>query len=807
MFRNYIKVALRNLLRDRMYAAVNIFGLAAGLAVSMIVFLYIQNELSYDTYNTKADRIYRIGAAFVVNGEQERTAVSPHNIGPALELDIDKIEAYCRLHPISRSKFSSAFHQDYEEAMVLTDPQIFDVFSYRLISGDPKTCLQRPKSIVLTESLAKKYFGDREAVGQVMTAGSQREYVVTGVMEDLPKNTHHYFEGLVSYGSLPFPDLGCVEGEDLSLWSASDYTFLLFEKGFSELEFNQAFASFYQRNMAKIGRRINGYFYPILQPLTSIHLGDPLEYDRFEAGSLSYIYGFTAIGLFLLLLAGINYMNMATARSVTRAREVGLRKVMGSRRHHLVVQFLGESVLASFMGLLLALALVEVVLELTPFNTLMGKSLKLNLFENPVLGLGVVGVTLLLGVLSGLYPAIYLSSFVPARALRLRNRASMRSLSLRRVLVIFQFTISIGVIVATILMKNQVDYMRNVDLGFNDDNTVVFPIYDSTSVKRLPQIRKGIEKLPGVLATTTARHVPGGSVGRMVMRVEQTCGLTKTVTDFMEVGRDYLPGMGLKLVQGRDFGQEEYSDSTWEFVVNKTAEREFFGGEAIGKQIEFGLGLGELKTKKGKVVGVVKDFNVHSLRYEMRPLVLTVAHREEGLLYVRLDGSKVPETMALLESRWGKIEAAGSPFNPIYINDKFEKLYQSDRRLSSLMGILAYICVLISILGLLGFASYAIVQRHKEIGIRKVLGASLGQIVLMLFREIFYLILVASMLGSILGFLVVQFWLQQYAYQAEIPVATFFMAGIVSMALAFLTVSFHSIRAALANPVHALKYE
>ncbi|HHG84165.1 MAG TPA: ABC transporter permease, partial [Bacteroidetes bacterium] len=443
MFRTYIKVAWRNLLRDRMYAVVNILGLAVGLAVSIVIFLYIQNELTYDSYNKNADQIYRLGSGFLINGEREQMALSSYALGPALLREMQGVESYCRLRVVPVARFTSPYQKGSEDGIVQADSSLFQMFSYKLLKGNPHTCLSRPLSIVINQKLAQKYFGDNDPMGQIMEGGSKRKYTVTGVMQNLPENTHHYFDGVLSYHSLPSYELACVDGEDPSLWAATDYTFLQLEKGFYAQEFNYEFLDFYKAKMAKIGKRINGYYYPILQPLASIHIGSQLDHDMYDAGNMSYIYGFAAIGLFLLLLAGINYMNMATARSVTRAREVGLRKVMGSRRHHLVFQFLGESMLASLIGLLLALALVEIVLELTPFNDLMGKNLKLGLFQNPMLGFGVLGVTFLLGLGSGLYPAIYLSSFLPVRALRLRNRATSRSISLRKVLVIFQFTVSI----------------------------------------------------------------------------------------------------------------------------------------------------------------------------------------------------------------------------------------------------------------------------------------------------------------------------------------------------------------------------
>ncbi|MEM6271665.1 MAG: ABC transporter permease [Bacteroidota bacterium] len=807
MFKIYFKVAIRNLLRNRLHAAVNILGLSVGIAVSIIVFLYLQSELTYDNYHRDSDNLYRMASNFVTNGDRERTAISASGLGPLLKEQNEFIAGYTRTSFLSRSQMSSPHHRSFEEDLMAADEHFFQVFDYPMIQGNPHTCLAQPRSIVLSRSLARKYFGDRNPIGQTMTSSTKRSYRVTGVIEDIPRNTHHYFNGLISLSSIPRKDLGCLEGQDFNLWAASVYTFLRLEDGYTPEDFYVDFPEFYTHNMAAIGNNINGFFYPYLQPLRDIHLDPPLDYDNYDSGNLLYIYGFSAIGLFLMLLAAINYTNMATARSTTRAREVGLRKVMGSRRRQLVIQFLGESLLTSLIALLLALALVEVTLELTNFNLLLGKELSLKLLENPGLGLAIVGITGVIGLLSGLYPAFFLSATLPSQALRPRGRQAGRGLNLRKGLVVFQFTVSIGVIIATFLMKNQIDYMRNVNIGDNGDNTVVLPLYDTTFVPRLPTIRAEIERLPGVVATTTARHLPGGSIARLMCRIEKDNAIGEAITDFMEVGYDYLPGMDLKIVAGSDFPSRAREDSTVEYIINQTAAREFFGGDAIGKRIMPEIYLKKLKPKFGKVIGVVEDFNVHSLRYEMRPMVLKPEYPGSGLLHVRLEADQVLGTMENLEQVWAELTSTQTPFTPFFFTERFEKLYIADDRLSGLMRILASLCVLISILGLLGFASYSIEQRKKEIGIRKVLGASIMQIVTILFREVFYLVLFSIGLGSILAYLVLQVWLEQFAYHADIPIATFFLAGIFSLLLALVTVSYHSVRAALSNPVHALKYE
>lgn len=809
MFKTYIKVAVRNLLRNRVYAIINIVGLSAGIACSLIVMLYIQNELTYDLHHEKHDRIYRLGSVFVMKGELENAALSSPNMGPLLMEEYPEIEAMCRLRYLPRLKVSSGEASFYEERLMLADSTLFDVFTHHFIYGDPDSSLTKPNSIVLTASMAQKYFGNRNPVGDTLTASNQFRYAVTGVIEDLPDNAHHRFEGLLSYSTVKKFDLGDRPDFMVSLWALRDFTFLLFPENYNIQRFYDRFPAFYDKYMEPVGCEFNGYYYPYPEKLTDVHMNPKLDYDFFTSGNRSYIYAFSAIGLFILLLACINYINMATARSVTRAREVGIRKVMGSRRRDLVFQFLGESLLLSFVALLLGLGIAEVVLELTPFNALMEKNLQLNIMENPVLILLATGMTVVLGILSGLYPAFYMSAIVPVRALRGKLASTGRSLALRKGLVIFQFTISIGVIISTFLMQNQVSYMRNVDLGFCTDKICVVPVSDTTTRDKLPEIRAKLEAHSGVRATTTARNVPAHSVGRMIFRIEKKNGMHEQVMDYLEVGHDYINGMGLDVVEGRGFAEADMdADSNGAFLVNETAARMLFGGEAIGKKLEWGLDIGQMRRQRGPIVGVVRDFNVHSLHYEMRPLVLVSQRRQGGMLHIRLkEGEEFTETMDYIRETWEPHEESGSPFNYFFIDESFDKLYETDQRQSSLIGILAYICIIISILGLLGFASYSIAQRKREIGIRKVMGASTLQIMMLLFKDILYLIFAASMIGSILSFLLINAWLTEYAYHAEIPVAIFFYAGLAAMLIAFLTVSYHSLRAATSNPVRALKYE
>lgn len=807
MLRNYILVAVRNLLRNRSHSLINILGLSAGLACSIIILLYVQDEVTYDRYHENHERIYRVNSHFLIGGKTDNFALSAPDLGPLLAEEFPEIESVCRIRKIPKLKVTFEGNAGYVDELAWGDTTAFQFFSAEMIYGDPDTCLRRPNSIVISQKLSKRYFGDRNPIGDTLITSNRFRYAVTGVFKDLPINTHHRFEGLLSYSTLfPF-----MEPEDpdyrASLWGVRDYTFLMMPENYDLGQFYHRFPGFFNKYMANVGKDIGGWFYPQLRPLASVHLGEPLQMEMYPGGNYTYIFAFSVIGFFILLLAGINYVNLTTARSITRTREVGLRKVLGSRHRHLVFQFLGESMLISFVAFLIALGLVEIVLSLTPFNELMHKQLELNLLSNPILLLGSTGITFLLGLLSGLYPAFFLSSTLPAQALRRRTSKGGGSMALRKGLVVFQFSISIGVIVSTFLMQNQIQFMREQDPGFNTENVAVLAVRDSVTKERLPEIRTALEDLNGVTATTTAYGVPAHSVRRTLFKIERECGSDEKALEFLPVGMDYLEAMDLELSEGRNFIPFQHSDSAHAVLINETGAQQLFDGDAIGKTVEWGLEGTEMGFNSAHIIGVVKDFQVASLHNEIEPLFLTPQRYEGGMLHVRLKGENMTKTMAQMEEIWRPSEAEGSPFNPFFLDDQFDKLYDTDRRQYSLMGILAAICIVISVLGLLGFASYTIEQRRREIGIRKVLGASSFRIIRMLLWEVFILILMSSFIAFVLGYLGIQWWLQEYAYRAAIEVDTFIIAGGIALLVAVGTVAGQTLRASLANPVLALKYE
>ena len=809
MIRTNLKVALRNLLRARSYTFINVGGLSAGLACAIIIFLYIRHELTYDRYQPHPDRTYRLSSFYINHGEIERSARSSPSIPGLLQQEFpDMIETQCRLWVMHRLRLQGSHGAGTLDHVCLADPSATDIFHVKFLLGDSATALSRPHSIVLTKSVALRFFGLKNPIGDTLLGHNQYKYIVTGVIDDLPENTHHRFSALLAYDTYGKRTPLTSREHKANLWLIRDYVFLRFAPGYGPRDFYERFPAFFAKHMRIHDERLHETYFPLLEPLRTTHMNPHrLAFEHFKTGNPVYIYAFSVVGIFLLLLACINYMNMATARSTTRSREVGLRKVMGSGRPSLVLQFLGESLILSFVALLLALCLTEVVLTLTPFNALMGKNLRLDLIKDPAVGLWALLLTILLGTLSGLYPALFLSSFQPAEALRGRGLRGRAAMSLRKAMVVFQFTIAIGVIICTFLMRNQVEYMRDVDLGFQGETTLVIPVNDSITAGRIPLIRKQMETNPHVISTTTAYNVPGYNVGRMTMRLVRADTTYEQMMDVLEVGQDYIQAMGLELTQGHDFTPQSITDSTAEFIVNETAAALLWEGDPIGKQLIWGYDEGLYPEHKGPIIGIVKDFTVHSLHFQRRPLVLIPTPKPRGYVHVRMQADSITQTMQHILQVWAPNVANGSPFNGFFIDETFDRLYDTDQRHSQLMGILAYICMVISGLGLVGFASYSIAQRRKEIGIRKVMGASSLRILVWLLTDMLYLVVAASLAGSVLALIVFRIWLGEFAYHAEVPVGTFFFTGLAALLIALLTVGFHSIRASLEPPIHALRYE
>lgn len=820
MLRTYLKFAIRTFWKDKFYTLLNIIGLAIGIAVSIIILLYLQNDLTYDKHHVNHEQIYRLVTNVKGPGVEFHTASAAREMGPMLADDFPEIRSFVRLQGMGRTlvtvpgTVSDQGEENLynEEEWVRADSTIFNVFTHPFLEGNPVTALKEKNSIVLTESLAQKYFGKEEALGKTLLLYEEQEnFTVTGVIEDLPDNSHVKFDALVSF--IEPREWAMQDGEFNSeaIWNPDVFTYLMFPEGYNTADFFDKLPPFHEKYIKPFGDKVSSELWFNLEPLADVHFHSEQGGDQ-PQGNYAYVYAFGGIGLFILLLACINYMNLATARSGNRMKEIGMRKALGSSRRALIFSFLGESVLLAVLALLIALGLVALVLYATPFNDLIEKNLSLNLLQNLTLLFGAIGITLFIGIVSGLYPAFYLPAISTVQSLKGTFKSSSSGIVLRKALVILQFTISIAVVICTLLMQDQISYVRSQELGFNREHLLLIPIQDTLVQNQLPYIKNELEQYNGVVGTTVSYNVPGLSVGNQVFQVEIDSNLTTQAFRTFFVGEDYLETMDISLLAGRDFREDLAGDTDGKsFIINEAAAKElgWYNPTQEGAKLEDALS-GRLKffhgEELGNVVGIVQDFNVSSLHNAIEPTIIIPANEPGGVFYARLKGEDLPETMDFIEEKWAAYDP-NHPFEYEFLDESFDELYRADERQSSLISVLSGICLFISLLGVLGLSAFTAEQRTKEVGVRKVLGASVSQIVYLLFKDVMVLVVVASLIAAPVAYWLIDRWLQDFAYRTDINILLFLLASIVALLIAFATMSFHSMKAARRNPVVSLRYE
>jgi putative ABC transport system permease protein len=806
---HHIKFAIRIFLKDKFFSTLNILGLALGIAVSVILLLILQNDLNYDKYHVKYKQIYRLGGHLSATGVDLHNSRSARELGRILKEEFPEVQDVVQANNWNRRmvhfKDSKGTEKQWnEDHIVRTDSNYFQMFTHKFIEGDPKTCLVDVNTVVLTQRTAKKYFGNESALDKQILIDDQL-HKVTGVIEDLPENTHMKFDLLVS--QLPAARDWAKEGggfKSEAFWNPDVFCYLLFPEGYDTKRFYDKFpTAIYDKYFKSFGDQVGGHYDPILENLADIHFHSTLEGDM-PHGNLAYLYAFTAIGAFIIILACINYMNLSTARSVNRAGEIAMKKTLGSSKRALVFSFLAESVLLSLMAMVLAIGIVYFVIDATSFNSLVDKNISVDFFGNKTLLFGTLGLTLFIGVLSGIYPALYLPSIPTLHALKgaFKNRKS--SLYLRKSLITTQFAISIFVVVCTLLMQDQIDYVRSRDLGFDKENMILVPVRDTAVQNHINAIRAVFAQNPKVISSTASYSVPGVNIGGgAVMLAESDQGMTQQSFAIVAVGDDYIKTMGIKLIDGRDF-QPGNLDTDKGFIVNEAAARKMGWNEnAVGKKLRWFHDTDETK----KVIGVVKNFNFSSLHNAIEPLVIIrVGDQGGGWLHLKIAGGDLPKTIESIRETWTKYDIY-HPFEYSFLDEKFNEQYKADEIQHKLLSNLSYICIFISLLGLLGLSAFTAAQRTKEIGIRKVHGASIPQIIYLLYKDVMVLVIIASVLVVPVGYYVMMQWLGNFAYQKPINYLMFGLAGLMALAFAFVTVGFHSLRTARTNPVNSLKHE
>ncbi|MGB4843744.1 MAG: ABC transporter permease [Ferruginibacter sp.] len=804
MIKNYLKTAWRNLIKNKAFSFINIFGLSIGMSVCFIIMLFVQDELSYDKFNEKADRIVRVQFKANINGG----AINESNVMPptaqTIKKDYPEVEDATRIRTYGFPKIIINDKKFNEGKFAYVDANFFSVFTLPIIKGDAATALLEPNSVVITKSLAKKYFGDEDALGKTIRFEGYDNplYKVTAVMENMPGNAHFHFDMLGSMESLP-------EAKSATWLESNFYTYLVLQKGYD-----------YKKLEAKLPGMVEKYMGPqilqsmgmslaqfrtkgnelgfVLQPLTDIHLHSGNS-DELEQGSdIKYVYIFGAIALFMLLIACINFINLSTAGASKRAKEVGIRKVLGSGKFALVKQFLAESVLITFIAVLISIVLIRLAIPV--FNNLSGKNLHPGFSIKPIITLITIGIST--GIVAGIYPAFFLSSFKPIAVLKGRFSTGTRSLGLRRGLVVFQFFISVCLIVGTIVVYQQMNFIRNKKLGYDKEQLLVLP--DSYLLGRQEKtFRDELLKDSRVVNVTMSGYRPAGptfSNNSLIYPDGKESEIKKVLR--YDVDERYIPTLGMQMAAGRNFSGEQATDSS-AVIINEAAARAFGWIDNPTDHAVTKLGNNNDKTNY-HVIGVVKDFHFKTLHEAITPLIM-VMQPTSGLT-VKVKQGSTAGLLSTMKQRWAAYNAE-EPFTYAFMDELYNKSYATEQKSGLILNIFALLTILVACLGLFGLVTYTAGQRTKEIGVRKVLGASVTQVTQMLSKEFLKLVLIACIIAFPLAWWVMNSWLQGFAYRVNISGWVFLIAAASALIIALLTVSFQAIKAALANPVKSLRTE
>ncbi len=798
MFKNYLKITLRHLSKNPAYSFINLAGLAIGITCAILILLYVQDELSFDKFHRNAPRIYRLTETQLSPDRGERHFASTMGpVGPALVADFPEITQSVRMRSrtgMGRMAIRRGEQRFYVADHLVTEPSFFEIFDFKLVYGDPQSALREPFSVVLTESAAQKYFGGENPMGQTL-ATDRYDLKVTGVVQNPPRNSHLDFSLLLSFATL---EANRGWKQFLASWDSDNFiTYVLTERELAG--FNAKLPAFVQKHRAanaESPRRI------ALQPLAEIHFGSAhLEADLNRGkGEITYVYIFALLALFILLIACINYTNLATACALKRAKEVGMRKVVGAKRSQLVGQFLGEALLLSVLALLLSLVLAELALPF--FNALAEKTLSLQMSANTPLVLGLGLLLFFAGLLAGGYPAFYLSQLQPATMFK---RASQTGARLRQALVITQFALAIMMIIATAAAYRQIDFIRRKNLGFNQNQLVVIDINHGNTRRNFQTIKNEIAKLPAVKSVAVSSRVPGEwkNLDQILVTPEGAAAHEALTMFFMCIDQEFLQTFDVQLVAGRNLSEEMGAD-TAAVIVNEAAARALGWQDPLGKEIR-----APENNYRARLAGVVKDFHFQSLHERIAPLVL--GHWNNPVANIdyftaRVQGSALPQTLAALQKIHEQFDQT-TPFEYNFLDERLEDFYRADIRLGKIFGLSAVLTLAIAGLGLLGLAAFTAEQRTKEIGVRKVLGASIANIIFLLSKDFAKLVMIATLIASPFAYFALQRWLQNFAYRIDLALWMFVLAGGMALLLALLTVSAQAIKAALANPVEALRYE
>ena len=789
MLKNLIKTAFRHILKHFGYSILNILGLTLGISSALFLIIYVADEVSYDRYHEKSDRIYRVSSKITEPDDQFTWNVAQIPFGPQVVQDYPEVQSYVRFIQMGRSLYKYEDKEFNEEDFFYADSTLFDIFTYHVIKGEVKTALREPKKIILTENIAVKYFGNSDPIGKTLTTGNNT-YEVTGVIEDVPFNSHFRFDALTARNNLP---------KQLGTWgNFGVFTYLLFPENFDVRAFETKMQGMYDAYMKSIFERMKIKIEYILEPITRIHLYSTNAGEPEPTGSITYVYIFAIVAIFLVLIAAMNYMNLATARSTRRAREVGLRKVVGSRRGPLVLQFLSESIVFTLISLVISIVLLVILLP--KFNLLAGKNFDLHVIYSPVVLLTLVGVILVVGIFGGSYPAFFLSRFSPVTVLKGEITQGSAGSLFRKILVVIQFTVSVIMIICTLVVFRQLNYLKTMDQGFDQTNVINLEL-NQAMVRKYPVLKQVLLENPEIKYVTSTNSPIGEGSGKLIFNVETDQGMVEKGINFTVVDHDFVDALGIKIVTGRDFQQDMPSDTLSGVVVNETFVKRMGWSDPIGKKIE----AGDANTLRARVIGVMADYHQTGMYNEVESLLLAYRARN-NILYIKLSGINTSQTLGFIEARWKEV-FPDEPFTYTYLSNRLNDQFEADEKRGFIFTLFTVLAILIACLGLFGLASYMVEQRTKEIGIRKVFGANEGIILRLISRDFLILVTIGIIIAVPVAYYFMNNWLQNYVYRTSVGVPLIIMAAVLTILITFLTIGYKAYQASVMNPANSLKTE
>lgn len=793
MIQNYLKIALRNLLKHKFFSGINIVGLAIGIACCLFIYLFIQNELNYDRFHSEGDRIYRILRVSNDNGQKKGT---PSTSGPyAISLKHDfpqDIQETIRVLP-SDGLVTYENRSFVEKKFFFADPAFFRFFSFPLLKGKPGEVLKEPNSVVITQTMAKKYFGEQNPMGKILIIDGESPYKVTGVMDKVPGNSHLDFDFIASLAT--FNNSEWMK----EWWNNFLFTYVKIDPTINRNKLEARFPVFLDKYMGEDFKKYGMQTTLKLQPLENIYFDNDTQWDRALHGDKKVVYIFAAIAFFILAIACINFMNLATARSAGRAKEVGLRKVLGAYKANLIYQFLGESLVLTSISVLVALLLLALLLPF--FTDFIEKEITLP-YTSLSIPFLLVGLIVLVGLIAGSYPAFFLSSFQPVKVLKGKFIATTRGSFLRKGLVVVQFSISMLLIAGTFIIMRQMSYIQEKKLGFNKDQVVLVRINNEDIFQNRETFKNDIQRLAQVTDVSAMSGEPGGFHDNFNVDIEgkedEQWHLRTVFTDF-----NYLKALGLTLVAGRDFDKSYSTDPLRAAIINKAAVKKlgWTPEEALGKEIKIAM----RDSLSRKIVGVVEDFHFSSLKEKIEPMIISI-NTDNRVFAIKLTSGNTQQTIAAIEKAWEKASPR-FPFEFTFLDEVYDGLYKSEQKQSNIFTFFACVAIFIACLGLLGLAAFTAEQRTKEISVRKVLGASVSSIFLLLSKDFIKLVLLAIVIATPIAYYAMYKWLEDFAYRIDISPWIFVLAGAIALLIALLTVSFQSIKAASVNPAKSLRNE